>query len=76
MSRFVPVESTSPRPYLLPVVFLLLVRAAFGQGNPDIVAPGETRDCVASIEQWYRTDHTFAIDPNNTQVLYVNVEYE
>ncbi|NDJ13716.1 MAG: hypothetical protein EBY17_21390 [Acidobacteriia bacterium] len=59
------------------LLLLLTVATALAQGNPDIVEPGNTRNCSPpNNEQWYRTDHTFTVDPNNTQTMYVNVEYK
>ncbi len=59
------------------LLFILVAAAALAQGNPDIVEPGNTRNCAPpNDEQWYRTDQTFTIDPNNTQTMYVNAEYK
>ena len=64
----------------MPTFLLLLIvtaATALAQGNPDIVEPGNTRNCAPpNNEQWYRTDQTFTVDPNNTQTMYVNVEYK
>ncbi len=59
------------------LLFILVADSALAQGNPDIVEPGNTRNCAPpNNEQWYRTDQTFTIDPNNTQTMYVNAEYK
>lgn len=50
---------------------------AAGQTNPNIVGYGQTFKCEPrSDEEYYRTDKTLVIDPNNTQTMYVSVEYK
>lgn len=47
-----------------------------GQTNPNIVGFGQTFECnPRSDQEYYRTDETFVIDPQNPDVMYVNVEY-
>lgn len=47
-----------------------------GQTNPNIVGFGQTFECAPrSDHEYYRTDQTLVIDPNNPQTMYVNVEF-
>jgi type II secretory pathway pseudopilin PulG len=51
-------------------------KLAPGQTNPDIVGFGQTFDCKPrSDQEYYRTDETFVIDPNDPMTMYVSVEY-
>lgn len=48
-----------------------------GQTNPNVVGFGQTFHCEPrSDEEFYRTDASFAIDPKNPQVMYINAEYK
>ncbi len=41
------------------------------------VLTNQTFDCAPRNEnEWYRSDHTFTIDPSNPNTMYVNVEYK
>lgn len=47
-----------------------------GQTNPNIVGFGQTFECGPRTDhEFYRTDQTFVIDPNNPDTMYVSVEY-
>lgn len=48
-----------------------------GQTNPNIVGFGQTFECnPRSDHEYYRTDQTFVIHPQNPDIMYVNVEYK
>lgn len=62
--------TTEPAPEPLSIVEQL------EQRYPDGVLTDHVVTCAPrSDDEWYRTDHTLAIDPNNPEVMYVSIEW-
>jgi photosystem II stability/assembly factor-like uncharacterized protein len=44
---------------------------------PNDVVDIQSFDCAPRTDdEWYRTDHTLAVDPNNPDVMYVSIEWK
>ena len=55
----------------------LSIAAQLAAKYPNDVIDTQSFDCAPRTDdEWYRTDHTLVVDPNNADVMYVSIEWK